>query len=210
MSLKQKKPKSQDSWHDDCLLHLLLLVLYWLYLVKFVEHPMCPLKTAISCFAPFFPSLIYRLYWIIIVIHVLQWKNLLSDGQCTIIISHWILQVASHNQWPIADAMASLKVQPAGGALRNLTDVFQFLRCNAVQNRRSHFGNNADSSSTFLLADKQFLSFCLDDRVALLDDAELGTAVSFKSGSNYTPTWVNVLDEINFELTKWVMQLSDV
>ncbi|KAI6235162.1 hypothetical protein M3Y95_00022000 [Aphelenchoides besseyi] len=42
-----------------------------------------------------------------------------------------------------------------------------------------------------------------NDRVALLDDAEQGTAVVFKSASNYsTPSWVNILDEVNFELTK--------
>jgi hypothetical protein len=41
-----------------------------------------------------------------------------------------------------------------------------------------------------------------DDRVALLDEAEQGTAVVFRSGANYTPSWVNVLDEVNFELTK--------
>lgn len=31
---------------------------------------------------------------------------------------------------------------------------------------------------------------------------EKGTAVAFKTGAAVTPAWVNVLDEVNFELTK--------
>jgi hypothetical protein len=83
--------------------------------------------------------------------------------------------------------MGSLRVQPPSGQTRNLTDVFQFLRQNSQQTRRTiNLGGNPND----------------EDRVALLDEAEKGTAVSFKSGSNYTPSWVNVLDEVNFELTK--------
>ncbi|KAI6188465.1 WW domain-containing protein [Aphelenchoides besseyi] len=90
-------------------------------------------------------------------------------------------------QSPSNDVMGSIRVQPPSGQSRNLTDVFQYLRFNSVQNRRSNFGSTVDS----------------DDRVALLDDAEQGTAVVFKSSSNYsTPSWVNILDEVNFELTK--------
>ncbi|KAI6177661.1 hypothetical protein M3Y97_00932400 [Aphelenchoides bicaudatus] len=84
--------------------------------------------------------------------------------------------------------MGSLRVQPPNGLTRNLTDVFQFLRQNSLQNRRC-VNLGADTSTS-------------DDRVALLDEAEQGTAVVFRSNSNYTPSWVNVLDEVNFELTK--------
>ncbi|KAI6240095.1 WW domain-containing protein [Aphelenchoides fujianensis] len=84
------------------------------------------------------------------------------------------------------DVMGSIRGQPPSGQTRNLTDVFQYLRLNSVQSRRSKFGSNVDS----------------DDRVALLDEAEQGTAVMFKSGTSYTPSWVNILDEVNFELTK--------
>lgn len=88
--------------------------------------------------------------------------------------------------------MGSLRVQPPNGLTRNLTDVFQFLRQNSVQNKRFvNIGAGVDTS---------------DDRVALLEDAEQGTAVSFRSNSNYTPSWVNVLDEVNFELTKFVFR----
>jgi len=83
--------------------------------------------------------------------------------------------------------MGSLRVQPPNGLTRNLSDVFQFLRQNSLQNKRCvNIGVSIGS----------------DDRVALLDDAEQGTAVSFRSGGTYTPSWVNVLDEVNFELTK--------
>lgn len=88
------------------------------------------------------------------------------------------------------DAMNSLKTQSTNGLTRNLTDVFQFLRQNSLQNRRCvNIGAGIDSN---------------DDRIALLDDSERGTAVSFRSGNTYTPSWVNVLDEVNFELTKLV------
>lgn len=85
--------------------------------------------------------------------------------------------------------MGSLRVQPPSGLTRNLTDVFQFLRQNTLQNRRSVNIANVDAS---------------DDRVALLEEAEQGTSVMFRTGFNVTPSWVNILDEVNFELTKFV------
>lgn len=90
--------------------------------------------------------------------------------------------------------MSSLKTQPISGLTRNLTDVFQFLRQNSLQNRRCvSIGAGVDTN---------------DDRVALLNDSEQGTAVSFRSAGNYTPSWVNVLDEVNFELTKLVFAIK--
>lgn len=93
--------------------------------------------------------------------------------------------------------MGSLRVQPPNGVVRNLTDVFQFLRTNATQAKHSYedvdIGGSGMSRLLYLM--------CLDS-VALLDDLERGTAVHFKMGANVTPSWVNVLDEVNFEITK--------
>ncbi|CAD5221971.1 unnamed protein product [Bursaphelenchus xylophilus] len=82
--------------------------------------------------------------------------------------------------------MGSLKVQPPSGKTRNLTDVFHFLRLNSVKPKYDF--DDVDITG--------------GDTVALLDDVESGTAVAFKQSANVTPSWVNVLDEVNFELTK--------
>lgn len=74
------------------------------------------------------------------------------------------------------EAMGSLKVQPPNGLTRNLTDVFQFLRQSSIQNRRCVTISSGTTDA--------------DDRVALLDEAEQGTAVAFRSGKGYTPSWV--------------------
>uniref|UniRef100_A0A915D1D4 t-SNARE coiled-coil homology domain-containing protein n=1 Tax=Ditylenchus dipsaci TaxID=166011 RepID=A0A915D1D4_9BILA len=76
--------------------------------------------------------------------------------------------------------MGTLSVQPPSGLTRNLTEVFVFLRNNDQQNR-IHVGFGHD-----------------DDKIALID-GEKGIA---SMGSKSPPSWVNVLDEINYEMTR--------
>jgi len=83
--------------------------------------------------------------------------------------------------------MGSLSVQPPSGLTRNLTEVYFFLRNNAQQNAATiEFGGIGGGD---------------DDRVALIGLKEGRDATSSGYSKN-PPQWVNVLDEINYEMTR--------
>ncbi|KAL3068653.1 hypothetical protein niasHT_038306 [Heterodera trifolii] len=83
--------------------------------------------------------------------------------------------------------MGSLAVQPPSGVTRNLTEVFVFLR------------NNAQQEHLVEMNSQQRVNLDTDDKMCLIaiDDAK---TVAF--GGRNPPAWVNVIDEVNYELTR--------
>jgi len=77
--------------------------------------------------------------------------------------------------------MGSLSIQPPSGIVRNLTDVFYFLRNDAQKNEIT-IRSNGD-----------------DDKLGLInfDDSK-----KILFGSMVSPPWVNILDETNYEFTR--------
>lgn len=85
--------------------------------------------------------------------------------------------------------MGSLSIQPPSGLSRNLTEVFNFLRNNAHHFSHLQVGFSRETN---------------DDRVHLISlDEENGVVSATASSLSYTPpSWVNVLDEINYEFSR--------
>uniref|UniRef100_A0A914GZ72 Uncharacterized protein n=1 Tax=Globodera rostochiensis TaxID=31243 RepID=A0A914GZ72_GLORO len=81
--------------------------------------------------------------------------------------------------------MGSLAVQPPNGVTRNLTEVFVFLRNNAQQNNLVEMG--------------QRIKLDADDKMTLIAIDDDDKTVAY---SRSPPGWVNVIDEVNYELTR--------
>jgi syntaxin 16 len=78
--------------------------------------------------------------------------------------------------------MGSLEIQPPSGLVRNITEVFLFLRGNAQQSRGMHTEFSVDNDRTALI----------------VIDEEQGSGAYAKT----PPSWVTVLDEILYEMTR--------
>jgi len=89
--------------------------------------------------------------------------------------------------------MGSLAIQPPSGVTRNLTEVFIFLRNNAQQNK-------------LLELDDRRIPIGADDKLSLIaiDDDR---AIAYNRNP---PSWVTVIDEVNYELTRIRSRVSSL
>lgn len=87
--------------------------------------------------------------------------------------------------------MGSLAVQPPNGVTRSLTEIFIFLRNNAQQGQFF----DSDLTRTGKNDDKMHLIAFNEDRAVV-------------STNRNTPSWVNVIDEVNYEFTRLKSRLA--
>uniref|UniRef100_A0A914VXA0 t-SNARE coiled-coil homology domain-containing protein n=1 Tax=Plectus sambesii TaxID=2011161 RepID=A0A914VXA0_9BILA len=96
--------------------------------------------------------------------------------------------------------MGTLSVQPPSGATRSLTEVFILLRNNAVQSRHifanpSGFGGRGEERMSL---------------VPLGEDGDAEAGLGPGHSSRIPPEWVNIVDEIQYEMTRIRNRLKDL
>lgn len=97
--------------------------------------------------------------------------------------------------------MSSLNVQSPSGLTRNLTEVYIFLR-NSAQQSHSQVEFGTGGISTLFCGFILFIDSSItdEDRLQLIRiDGEKG---SVTVTSKTPPSWINILDEINYEMTR--------